>query len=557
VAATSRVTANVVPEGVDWFTAVLGQPRDMSSSSQVRWVENLYRPAIVDGQFKTDVGPNGKLSILYPGMGPGALNETAIGATRPINANSYRRLVVRAHVAEAVRLFVWGFRHGYDEHAVLVGDTTLAAGWGTYVIGLNGSWNGTQQGLSLVFPDGAQDLRIDWVRLLRTTDVSWVTARWQPVGRRSVDVLIDDNRDPLDGFVHTVGTGLLDDGQESWSPDILPPGRYFVYVRRAGSRPATGSYAGSPVRVEPTPILRFAIPSWLSGEDYATRELKNPWDMNGPDDLFAGGDWRWSWHGLSSAPIFRDGALHASNSGRDPYFFLNVDPNRPIDTSRYRYLSWRWRVDAPRLHSPQRLDAAHGLMTRFHYYGSWPYRGDSMNTSNDVLIWDGWNIYTVDLWRGHLDDASPGAGPGWSGMKAGLRFDPLEATQRFDFQVDWIRLTADHYVRAGSDFRIHWSQRPGTLPQRVRLYIDTDDDWDNGTHAFIGEAYRASSGGVSPGATAGHRVYLPLASASRAARWFAWHVPRHLRGRFHIAAEVSNGFTTTHWYSSGQVLVVP
>jgi len=556
--ASPSTSPRTVAEGPDWFTLVLGRPRDMSDPAQVRWFENLRRPAVVDGVFRADLAPHGKIWLLYPGFGRGAFNEPDSGAVRPVDADVYRRVAFRAHVATDTRYLWWGFHAGLDGHATLVGDGWLQPGWRTYVDLLRVEWRGAQQGLALVLPDGAADLRLDWARLLPEHDVRLVTVSWQSSGLGAVDVLVDDNRDPSDGFVHVAGAAVPDSGEHSWSPDVLPPGRYFTMVRpTSGGDSGVSRYGPAALRVEPIPILRFASPSALSGDDYATLELGNAWDMDGPADLMGGGTLSWAWQGMTSGPAFQGGLLHGETANSDPYFYLNVDPARPIDTGRYRYLSWRWRVEAPALHSPARLDHAHGLMTRFHYFSDWPYRSAGLNTLDDVVIWDGWNTYTVDLHGAHLDDHAPGPGPGWRGTKAGLRFDPLEGTRSFRFWVDWVRLTADPVARSGSTYPLRWSLRDGGRVPQVRLYLDTDDDWSNGTFAPIARAYGDTARPPDAARAWRHSLYLPYTGVRRSMPTYHWQVPSSLRGRFFIVAEVDDGLSTTRWYSEVPVNVVP
>lgn len=556
-AALAGVGEFVVGEGHDWFTLEFGAPRDYSSPNEVTWVEHLTTaPVVAGGTFRGSFGPWGRLSVLYPGMGPGAIDEPSNGAHHPVDADHYRRVVFRAHVAEPARHFWWAFREGFDKHATLVGDGWMHAGWGTYVVELNDAWNGRQQGLSLVLPEGANDLRLDWVRLLPSLDHARLSVAWEGNGRGTVDLIVDDNRDPSDGYVYEAASGIYDGGSAMWSPDVLPPGRYYTYVRHSEPGQPLGACTPDAIRVEPLPVLRFMNPTMDNGLDYATHELGNPWDMDSVADVFEGGTWRWSWQGLKRDPTFHDGVLRARNDGPDPYFYLNVDPDKPIDTSRYRYLSWRWRVDAGSRHSPTRLDVVHGLMSRFMYYAEWPYRGNSMNTGNDIVIWDGWRTYTIDLFKPHVDDGTPGSGPGWTGQKRGLRFDPLEGRKTFDFEVDWIRLTTEPELRAGAPFPIRWSLRDGTVPADVHLHFDADRSWGNGMSGDIGKAY---DGGRTPieDPELDHTLYLPYAGLER--QWYAheWHVPDGLQGRYWIVAEVTNRFGRSYWYSDVPIVVEP
>jgi len=121
-----------------------------------------------------------------------------------------------------------------------------------------------------------------------------------------------------------------------------------------------------------------------------------------------------------------------------------------------------------------------------------------MNTLNDIIIWEGWNTYTLDLSEGYLDDDAPGPGPGWTGTKTGLRFDFMEAgSNQFNIHVDYVLLTADDRAD-GPIYTIQWERLDeGSQPITLTLYYDDDTNPDNGWMGEIGQKKLSGAGLVA------------------------------------------------------------
>jgi hypothetical protein len=186
-----------------------------------------------------------------------------------------------------------------------------------------------------------------------------------------------------------------------------------------------------------------------------------------------------------------------------------------------------------------------------------------MNSLQDVVIWEGWNTYQLDLAEGHLDDDSSGPGPGWSGRKTGLRFDPVEGTRPTDFSVDWVKLTAEPSAAAGAGYEIAWTLRTGSRPVTIRLALDTDRDAGNGLGLLVAELVPPAAPPPRPprGPAGPFRALLPRLEAERPAyrppTSVRWQLPAGLEGRYYLTAEVDDGLSRMRWYSEVPLAVEP
>ena len=162
-----------------------------------------------------------------------------------------------------------------------------------------------------------------------------------------------------------------------------------------------------------------------NGEDYATNELGNPWDMDGRGDIaFEYTRDKGNVSGLT----FNNGVLEATATTGDPRITLRLptDPHtnpvpqdgtfHPIDASKYKYLTVRLNVPVNNF-AMVLWNAASGTA-----YGSTGFKAVS----------PGWNTITFDLTSGT-------SGAPWSGSIAGLYLDPMNATG--EFKIDYVRLS--------------------------------------------------------------------------------------------------------------------
>ena len=150
---------------------------------------------------------------------------------------------------------------------------------------------------------------------------------------------------------------------------------------------------------------------------------------------------------------FSGGMLHATNTINDPNVTLlyNTNNSVPIDTSRFRYLTYWLQVDGP-------YDLGEGSVARVVWNSQSLMSGTTATVSQDIIVWPGMNSYTIDL--ATLSAAADGglepvgaAEPWTAGVKRHLRLDPHEFPQARSFHIDDVKLTAK--PAAGSHLHDH------------------------------------------------------------------------------------------------------
>lgn len=568
VTSPSVATTDVIPEGDDFFTRVLGDPRDMNDRLDLRWQVYVSDISVSDGIWQgtfADGGGSwsstGSVFIHYPGFNTGAANIGPIGTQYPIDADTYSQLSFRLHLPPgSTEYYLTSFAGLIADVENTIGTRDAYAGWNVYTTTLGGGWSGQMQGLR-IFPEAAGgEVQFDWIRLT-DPDTSPFEVTWTGPGSGTVDIYCDDDTNFSNGTIAQIAGDEPDDGSFTWKTAAFPPGDYYIYIEHSDDDPGEGAYSSGPLTVVPAPILDFSVPSMTSGEDYATAVVDNPWDMDGWNDVLSDGTWDWTWHGLNNVSF--DGQMHARVVSAESFIYLLVKVKKPIDASKYKYLTWRWYVEGDWTNSYDRLISANGWMTRFHYFVEYPYDiTRDMNTLNDVIIWEGWNTYTVDLSQGYLDDGAPGPGPGWTGTKTGLRFDFMEAgINDFDIHVDYVLLTADPTAQAGGTYDIEWTLQASDRPMTITLKYDDDQNPDNFVDTIAVLAPGTGGGTPPPGP---HFIYLPLVvrnydpETPPTENAYRWTIPSGLSGSYYIYAEVDDGLNdVAGWYSEAPLVISP
>lgn len=278
------------------------------------------------------------------------------------------------------------------------------------------------------------EVRIDYATLSPSPTGAGVTIGWS-ASDEPVDLSFSS--DP--GGEHaTPIAGNLSGGSYLWQTPNLAPGTY--YVHGSGAR---GQRLSSAVLVVDAPPRGTLIaPSYTSGPDYATTVLRNPWDMSSAADIQLAR--KVSGASLANG-IYSATSLPSTSRTGDPGIFLRVNPRSPINTRRFRYLTYRMWVD------DQGLLASNGGVARIIWY--------EKNTlppfvvTQDIKLYKGWRTVTVDLATAYREAMSR-TGP-WSSYNVSfLRLDPHESPVPRRFAIDWVKLTGDNV--AGSSYRIRY-----------------------------------------------------------------------------------------------------
>ena len=579
-AAVSSVTvANPGPgtygEDDDYFTRVWGNPRDMEQASDLYLLHSTCGPtqirrfsneSIADGTWTATTSPragdgsdNRDVYVLNPGWGS-SLNLGEDGQVRPIDAGRYTQLSFRLYASTAP---------GADGNVVFtrgeIGSMDGAvrfrvyAGWNLYTIDLgqrSGSWSGQVTGLWFnldELPSGVT-LRLDWLRLAPKATRQ---VRWTGSGSGSVGVYLGSNLgDP--GARSRVRiyerSAEANDIQFADSPLTVPAslrgGVYYAGVDDGGG--IVGSSGGWNIR--PAPIAEIVAPSYASGEDWATTVTGNPWDMEGMDDVSGG-------HSEGVACSASGGAVHTSNTAplnSNPCYSnwphralaLNLQ-GRSIDTAKYRYFSFRYKVD-------QAPDQGAGSVARVRWLDD---RVWAAGRTDDISLYNnGWIVYKLDLSTVPLEvEGAPWAERSYNILQILVN----ESHSAWTSHVDWAKLTAENQARDA--YLVRWEMLQGRATS-VTLYWDEDRNPYNG---FASGGYRAAGAGATVGAGASvgaealsgsNLVYLPLVVRHYGAGQHAFLLSTAglQTGRTYYAAlKLEDGCNTAYWYSELPVRKIP
>lgn len=461
---------DVVGEGDDFATTVLGDPWDMNQPTDVMGLHYLSDATFNGGvlSYRVQPAPSDRVGLLFPGM-PGALNIGKIGVNYPINADHYRWISFRmsqpgGHVAVA-----WYYNQELSQGSITYVPAT--PGWHTYVIDLDSipDWQGQIVGLHIVSVNvspGTQ-VMIDWARLTAENPAdNDLTIAWTSFGLpgRTVEFYLDSDETGCDGaFIHRELNAPVS-GSFTWqqlthgvaSPVNVAPGNYYVCAK------VDGSFAGrssGQLTVDHAPIIHFTQPSFTSGNDYAT-DFGNPWDMADPADVN---------QVVNGSYTVDNGilAITVPASKSDVQMYLNTPTT--IDSSCYYYLTYRLWFD----YNYTWVDVGQG--TRI-FWGQAP----RIEAQSDwIYDYPGWQTYSIDLRSLPL-----AFGPAWNTSDwTVFRMDPIanNTGQNVTFYIDDVKLTGDEEADSFAD--IMWQVTdPDTSVTTMRLYYDTSQSDLDGTH---------------------------------------------------------------------------
>lgn len=300
------------------------------------------------------------------------------------------------------------------------------------------------------------------------------------------------------------------------------------YVRLSGER--LQNPENSP------PALRITAPSYLSGPDYASEQLGNPWDMSDAADVVKT---------VALGPLSFDNGILTTSTGNcssncdDPQLLLNVGP--AVDTSRYKYATYRMKMESIPGVYPESV-------ARWLWWSSTPSQS---STSDDIVVYEGWRTVSIDLNKVALEAGSFAT---WANsIPTVFRFDPHEETRARAFSIDYILLTGDNTANDSFTIRYQASDSDGK-DVRTQFFFDTDAQGFNGQPITCSTA----AGG---GATGKFNLFLPALSKpgastsvveGAACRWDTSNVPN---GTYYIYGVADDGTNVTRTYSELPVIV--
>ncbi len=556
---------DVIGEGNDFATRVLRAPWDMSSPPYPDFptvLGNIHRSSFLvqDGRWKMNtMNSDPRINIHPTGLGEPALN---VGSRFPINASQYFLLSFKMCSAQGGQGQVFWF---YDQtFSKFAGSNffSVYAGCHIYVVDLRyigtntlvggaTGWNGYPVGLSIDPIASGSDihLELDWIRLTTADTERSLPIVWQnlsPIGA-GIEFYVDTDNSGYDGtkigeITNAQASGTFYWGEKLLStgntglyyplPESLEPGQYYIYAKVNGLQ---GGYSSGPLIIDRVPILTFSRPSVISGRDHATTVVGDPWDMNNPQDIP-------HTYGISGSS-FSGGIYQAvTDDSGDPQILLHV--TSPIETSRYKYLTYRMRVEGTQ-------DIGVGWVSRVFWWNMGPPIDHV--TTKDIVVYEGWQTYSIDLSRIGLE---PSPGPGWSGEQQVLRLDPLEVPAPMNFHLDYVMLTGDEQARQGAPFPVMY-QLDKSTGVTVTLCYDTNRDPKDGKTPL--QVYVPAPPHSSP-----HQIYLPLMFKGHnptnglpqpQGTIILWDTTSVRAGTYYVCADVEDGVNAATWYSDTPVVI--
>jgi hypothetical protein len=518
--------------GPDYATDVLGDPWDMCNREDVAMrpdeIVGFSSFSFVQGPCRaggTTMAVNGtadsNFMMLSPGLYDVALNPGRNGRNFPIDTSKYQVLSFKLNSNVTDDPQIHWFHNTYNDPSGpgFGGRGALRTNPGTQltiadltqslIIPSYSPWtNGVVRGLR-IDPNASnaiENVFFYWVRLTPAASSPLAAKQaitWTGSGATTITV-----RDNSDGAVFPV-TSNLSSNSYLWNYGVLAPGSYTLTV-------TNGSGSGSATfTINNPPTIEVTNPSSTSGDDYATTVLGNPWDMSSGADI--------QLTGLANLTnvSFTGGLLNATNTNNDPIVMLLYNSNNsvPIDTSRFRYFTYRLQVDGP-------YDLGAGSVARVFWSSQ---VSNPVAISQDIIVFPGMNTYTVDLASlstapdGGLEPS--GAGETWtSAPKRYLRLDPHEFPTARTFHVDDVKLTAKPVGTTSFTIRFLAGDRDASATT-VSLYYDADTNPGNGK-TLIASGIPGSAG------------------------QFVWNTGGMPRGEYYVYAEASDGVQVMGRYSA-------
>lgn len=567
-----------VYEGDDYATQVLNNPWDENERRDIGWEENIVgsgagalrsENGILSGTYASENGYFYPLfqgfthSIFAEGL-PGDRSLPRFGRNQPVDTSRYTFVSYRLNMsARSVASISWSKttqtenggwpieRGTYVDGYYGYTQAFARQGWhtygfemsdlpGTFGVGLfDGSWTGQVMSLRIEpgsFVGAGTKFDLDWVRLVdpnsapRVT-VNWSTSNVNSIPNRVISVAYTTDPGNLSQATTIAEFPKSDPGTFQYPLAALPAGDYyfFVFAHNPGHREqilATSALSNR-IRILPAPTAYFTSPTQLSGQDYSTTVRGDPWDMSGAEDVdnLRFDIWPDLWRQFSGY-YFDNGVFSAVANGplpgnphSDVQVHLPISPANPIDTHKYRYLTYKIEVD-PSNHPTISQKVADGWVMRVvgwnHLANVTSHGSDTSFLPAAHVLYEGNHTYTYDLWDESSEALDLGVAWRSNPWMYFLRVDPLEVITPTRFWLDYVMLTAEPRPDAQGVFPISFVLE-GSEPRDVSLYYDNDKS------GFDGSLITSFSN-LSPGE---HTYNWDLSGAAADQRLYVYVVVSH------------------------------
>jgi hypothetical protein len=577
-------TNHVVTEGHDYFNDVLDNRFNGNHRRDSAWEENYPESGIrsVHGIWEaTSNGQGGYFFPLFGGFGGGLLTEglpgsvglPKLGFEYPINASKYNYLSYRLRQSDRTSFAIYwkskptsanahrwpdGTQFGASYDGYYHGAHAFKnSGYNVYSFNLTnlasafeqraGSWSGEICSLRIdpSFLGGAgSKVEVDWLRLTDPSSAPYVTMSWNSSGLSDSNVITiwaENKNTGYNGTPIARYTAGSNPGTHTFPTSMFPPGKYYFYITsHAGtsslSLEAISNYSAR-LLIDRSPNIVINSPSAISGNDYFSLN-GNPADMSDASDVPNLDTTKWldEWRQFSN-PVFNNGILqidadppwtHIGNNESDVQIHLNVSPTNPIDTSRFRYLVYRMKLDMSQYQSYNQ-GVQDGWVARPVFWNFDVLQGSTFKAH---LVYPEYQTYVIDLWRSNSLENGTNYLANNSFSK--MRIDPNENTRQTSLRtwLDYAMVMTEPRSN-NNQFQISWD------------IIDHDSTNFNATLY-----YSTNKSGSSP------NTITTLNNLSKGTHNYTWNTSSLTQGqRYYIRIDVSDGINTSSNVSSVPVVV--
>jgi hypothetical protein len=551
---TSPTVPVVAPEGDEFFTDVVKDRKDFDKRRDFLWEENFNEPTVdaVGGNwFGNTLTLDAYVFPLHPGFGdspvtPGddsALNLGATGDNFPIDSGKYTYITYRDTVSDrSARVLYWSdivlfpdgslFKLAEDAYATntqFVYFPVATPVVYAYSLSDDSSWTANPVRALRADPSiraaPGSSFEFDWFRVSDPDSTTRLSITWETSGidapNPEVSIYVDDDAQGFDGSLlatwgkkppaanepdpDRVGEFVrpaMAEGVYELPLSGLPPGEYYFYLevrsdRQDDAELATSGYSAK-VTITAKPEVTIESPSMTSGPDYATEMLGDPWDFDNLEDVanrnLPAFQRNFNFVSLTDS-VFTGQAIIPGGAPpgqveSDVQGWMNISPQNPVDTSKYRYLSYTLEVDETgfgnivnKVGNVQDFDPGigGGWVTRIVW---WDIDIDVDGSStNDIVVYEGLRTYTLDLLPLSVANAGlePGdmfaAQSGWTGNATlrNLRIDPLEVNDPTNFSLHDVKLRGKSAPTTDGTFDIEFTVADlDSNAISIEVFSDTD-----------------------------------------------------------------------------------
>jgi len=556
-------------EDDDYFSRVWGNPRDMENKSDLYLLSSSCGPQVrakwTDPSFTggiwsavtSDVGETRTTVVLNPGW-VSALDTGEDGELRKIDTRRYAQLTFRMRVASgagtSTQIVHWadgpiGATEPRGSKYFRVQGDGL---WHVYTMDLSQESQWTSAPVSWLwfqFADFTAGylVEIDWVRV---TPQQNRRVQWQGDSLSGpAKVYLGPNAAHPEGYgdllIYGTGVAPLPIDASSGSlvvPASLPPGTYYARVEVGGS----GVNSTQSWKFLPLPIAEITAPSYTSGEDWATANLGDPWDMDNLGDI-----------SVSTTEMDAIRSMSVSGSvltvvnkddGMDscavPWPHLPLGLNlggKRIDQNRYRYFSYRYKADqAP----DQGAGGTQRVRWQAQYLAFWP-----TGRTDDISFYDdGWHTHYLDL----VTVQQEGEMGEWEDFSSDvLQIMLHESHRQWTTHLDWVKLTAEN--EATGSYVVRWKVVGASVPVKTTIYWAQKQGTSYQLVPGSGEVMGAlPAHGVQ--AMQGYALYLPNVMSWYAGAGGMLSYVKSTQGlakgqAYYVAIKLEDGYNESTWYS--------